>query len=285
VRRDELYGDSSDDGEAATADGEDAAALRAKLSAHVSRLISLDFLEQGFAAAGEDVDSSAPADGQGRPEGEFEFRLFASQGSAPKVILAPEGGPNTDGPGGFVVPHRPLSHYLAGEPNAEEKARFRSAAVSGEDVLARSKQRSWGLEIPWRVVKAVLTSKQLRALGESGLEVSAAAEDVADVAATVSSQTKKKRPGKKRRTATRVTTQAAKKKEEAERQRSISKEEHLKEKKKRLNREKKLKRRQKERDKKEAAKAGTIELGTADDDRAPPVGQGDSDDRQNSEIG
>lgn len=241
--------------------------MRAKLNARLSSLLGLDL----SAASGPPAAATAVAaqkDGveeqeedNDKQEEEFEFRLFStsSRSAAPaKVILTTSDDEDApQGEGGFTVPVRPMSYYVAGDPTPEQWARYRSVAVAGEDILLGARKRAWGLERPWRVIKWTATNKALAALstGKDTMNPTPS-EEHALVA-------KRKRPGKKRRIAARIKVKAEKEKREADEKFKLSKEEHLKEKKKRLNREKKLKRRAKEKEKKLAAKGdGEGEGGT-----------------------
>jgi len=256
----------------------DAAAVevaRAKLNEQLSRLLSFDIPDSTATFAPRQTsagasDSEQP-DREARQEGEFEFRLFSNDAAAAKVVLttADKAG-DPEGELQLVRP-RPLSHYVAGELTTAEKEIFAAASVSGEDIIKRSAQRAWGLEIPWRVTKITASRKALLALTKNAPEPipgrigsSAHNADPNTIDATVA-VTKRKRPGKKRRIALRTQDKIRRQKEaasekarnekaEADEKQKLTKDEHLKEKKKRLNRERKLKRRQKERDKKQSAK-------------------------------
>lgn len=276
MRRDELYGSSSDGGDDQSEHGVEDAEERARLNERLSSMLGLDLFAapepepvvpgQGPDAA-EDAhehDEGGSIAGECQVEGtheeEFEFRLFstaAGAASAPaKVVLsASDDEDAAKGDGAFVQPVRPQSYYLAGEATPEQQERYRWAAVTAEDVAAGASKRAWGLEKPWRVVKISLSSRKPPSRF-AGLVAGAttASEDAAG------DGSKRKRPGKKRRIAVRIKARAEKEKQEAARARreaeekqKISKEEHLLEKKKRLNREKKLKRRAKEKEKKLAA--------------------------------
>lgn len=271
MRRDELYGSSSDGGDDQSEHGVEDAEERARLNERLSSMLGLDLSApepaplpgQGPDAAdahghGEGTTVGDQADGN--HEEEFEFRLFstaAGAASAPaKVVLsASDDEDAARGDGAFVQPVRPESYYLAGEATPEQQERYRWAAVTAEDVVADASKRAWGLERPWRVVKISLSSRKPPST-TAGLVAGArtASGDTAEEGP------KRKRPGKKRRIAVRIKARAEKEKREAERARReaeekqrVSKEEHLLEKKKRLNREKKLKRRAKEKEKKLAA--------------------------------
>ncbi|KAK1826097.1 hypothetical protein QBC39DRAFT_398808 [Podospora conica] len=208
----------------------------ADLKSRLARLVALPPLTNA-----NDNDVSMP---DADPEEEFEFRLFSTSAPTQHINLAEE---VHHGP---AMSQRPVEFYVRGELTEEEKARFRAAAVSGEEVKIGAQGRAWGLEVPWRVVRVV------GAGGKKGRgKVDGAGErgDGGKVDQAGAGEAKgRKKPNKKRRIAMRIKLKAIKE-EEAKK---MSKEEHLKEKKKRLNREKKLKRRQKEKEKKKAAGQG-----------------------------
>ncbi|TPX09657.1 uncharacterized protein E0L32_009130 [Thyridium curvatum] len=266
VRREELYGNSSEED-----DGPHDEAQDAEARAQLARLLGLDV------SAGPDAAEAAeqPADGGAEQplaaaQEEFEFRLFSAPSAdapAPKVVISPdeEAAAAADGNAGSIVAGRPLEYYVVGEPTGQQRARYEFAAVSGDDVLRGATRRSWGLEVPWRVRRVVLSARQLRALREHGWgPAEAALGSHGPLGGGSGSSTmrdsderekkKKRRPGKKRRIALRVKDRAEKEKAAAAEKSKISKEEHLREKKKRLNREKKLKRRQKAKEQKLAGK-------------------------------
>lgn len=261
VRRDELYGSSSEDEGHSQAGAEEDAEVRAKLNERLSSLLGLDLSapvpapEQGP----ELQDVGGAADEAEKPEDEeeeFEFRLFStsSKTAAPvKVILTASDDEDADlGDGAFTVPERPISYYFAGEPTPEQLQMYRQSALAGDDILLGARKRAWGLERPWRIIRiGGGPTKSVRpaphsAKGSSGAVMKATAVTLSEDGARL----KRKRPGKKRRIATRIKTKAEKDKREAADKQKMTKEEHLKEKKKRLNREKKLKRRAKEREQK-----------------------------------
>lgn len=193
---------------------------------------------------------------------EFEFRLFST--SAPSKIVLPS-KEEEEGAGETVIADRPLSYYIRGELTPEQQEQFQAAAVTSQDIYSWAKQRAWGLEVPWRVKKIIVSVKGKGAEGAealygqpivTGTEVQQQQQETAG-GEQQQEKKKKKRLGKKGRIAFRIKEKARKEKEEAEQKEKMTKEEHLKEKKKRLNREKKLKRRQKEKEKKMAGKAGS----------------------------
>lgn len=241
VRRQDLYDSVSE--RDSTPEEEDGK-IRAELNARLASLLSLD-LQAAAGLEGEEeedefdgerqVDQWSPPD-----EAEFEFRLFSTSAPSQRVVLATGNDEEHKGP---AISSRPISFYLRGELSAEEKARFQFAAVTGAEVLAEAKKRAWGLEVPWRVTKIVVSTNYKR---EPKFQ-----------AATESLKTQgRKRPGKKKRIALRIKEKARKEALTAVEKQKMTKEEHLREKKKRLNRERKLKRRQKEKEKKLAAKGG-----------------------------
>lgn len=271
MRRDELYGSSSD-ADSNSQDGAEDAELRAKLNEQLSKLLGLDLPEPGpatvYGAEPDDVQMHGNAEEhEGKHEEEFEFRLFSttSKTAAPtKVVLSNSDDEGERGDGAFLIPTRPVTYYLAGEPTPEQREGYQHAAVTAEDIVAGAGKRAWGLERPWRVVKITVSSGKPPNGSRSVASATPVARDQADEGA------KRRRPGKKRRIAMRIKSKA----EKAQKEQKMSKEEHLKEKKKRLNREKKLKRKAKERQQRLAGKAngeggeGTQAGGSDTDDSA-----------------
>lgn len=205
---------------------------------------------------------SAEEDGAGE---EFAFRLFSSTAPAAKVVIPDddEGRPTGDG---AMDKRRPISYYITPEPTPRQREEFASAAVSGEDVLERAKQRCWGMEMPWRVTHVTAQEKL------KGVQGAAAPNRTGDD--EHESARKRKRPGKKKRITLRSREREAKKKAEEADKSKMSKEEHLKDKKKRLNRAKQLRRRAKAKDAKAAggtaAGGGEREVADADSESEGP---------------
>lgn len=270
VRREDLYNDDS----ASETDSRDEAVeneLRGKLNAQLSGLLGLELDLAAGPSNGEadDVQMTQPEDwnqaaattipaavktaaagGEEDPEElAFEFRLFRDEAPTHTVVIREnDDQAGAAGKGAFVVPKRPTSYYIAGDPDQASLDRFRRAALSADYILADAKRRRWGLEKPWRITHITITtaSRHHQGLDASASQVAAAPDGIA----------KRKRPGKKRRIILRVREKAKKEKEEAAKKTLVDKEEHLAAKKKRLNREKKLKRRAKEKEKKAAVAGG-----------------------------
>ncbi|KAL7816884.1 hypothetical protein V8C44DRAFT_321869 [Trichoderma aethiopicum] len=174
-------------------------------------------------------DDSTPIDEAGEAEDEgYAFRLFSTAGPAPKVVLEDYDKVVE----GKLLRGRPLSYYMATEVSPQKKHEYEVAAVSGEDVLARSKVRHWGLELPWKVTSIKIIRK-----ARPGKVASHAQSE------SEQQQAGRKRPGKKSRIAMRKKARAQAQAEEEAKKKMASKEEQIKEKKKRLNRLKKLRRR------------------------------------------
>ncbi|KAK4157650.1 hypothetical protein C8A00DRAFT_29496 [Chaetomidium leptoderma] len=247
VRREDLYDSSSDRHSSPERGNEEDAALRAKLNARLSNLLSLDLGGVPTPPAPANTNEALPEeDGEGQNDGEaeFEFRLFSSSTAAPKVVLASE---ENEAPyHGPALSQRPVSYYIRGELSPQERETIQSAAVTAQDIVAWAGQRAWGLEVPWRVTKITVTMGGRGSVdgGQRPLE-------------STTGKKSRTKPNKKRRIMLRKRDQAEKEAAAASEKQKTDKEEHLKEKKKRLNREKKLKRRQKEKEKKLAAKSGT----------------------------
>lgn len=215
-------------------DSEDDEEVRAQLQAQLARSLGLD-LDLGAQSATEpsqqppEQEQQQGEEEEEQGDQEYDFCLFAGPAPTTKVTLqADEDGPK--GPGG-IVSRRPTSYYLAARPSAAQLEELRAAAVTGDEVLARSGWRTWALEMPWRVTHITTPAK--------GVEAKPKMEDG-----------KRRRIGKKRRIALRTKERERKSKAEKEKEAKEAKEDHLKEKKKRLNRIKKLRKRQKERERK-----------------------------------
>ncbi|KAK1594886.1 uncharacterized protein LY79DRAFT_589028 [Colletotrichum navitas] len=234
VRREDL--DDSSEGEASGHDEQQDAELLAKLHARMAGMLDLSGIDQAPAVTAADEDA-VMAEGPGRdtqhddaPE-EFEFRLFTTTDPATKIALVDEDERALLGDGAMLR-GRPLSYYIAGEATPEARAEMAFAAVSGDEVLARARQRWWGMEMPWRVTRVP------GAAGKASKTATAAGEEETAAA-------RRRRPGKKKRVALRLRERERKKKDEEQERAKMSKEEALKEKKKRLNRLKKLRKRAK----------------------------------------
>ncbi|KAI1130941.1 hypothetical protein F5Y10DRAFT_99463 [Nemania abortiva] len=267
IRRKDLY-DSASSSEASS-DGEEEegkggrnlqaeSALHARLNAQLSGLLDLSFLvapaakaEQQPTPASTSAGSNAQEeDEQPADEEAFAFRLFRDEALTHTVVLTHDEDPAALGEGGFTVPSRPRSYYVASAPSAQKVAEYRSVAVSPEYVLADARRRRWGLEKPWRVIHV--------AASQSASE-STQKEDPIGQEKKGEEKKKRTRPGKKHRILLRVREKEAREREEAAKKKASEKEQHIQEKKKRLNREKKLKRRQKEREKKAEARVANTD--------------------------
>ncbi|KAM7204339.1 Fungal protein of unknown function (DUF2011) domain containing protein [Rhypophila sp. PSN 637] len=240
VRREDLFDTEST--RHSSPEEDEKAEIQAKLRAKLSNILTVDF-DQDQQQPEDETDPNGPQEETKPAEPEFEFRLF-STGPTQKVVLAPaeneKPGEYDENSGGIVEP-RPLSYYIRGELSPEQREQFASAAIDASEILKGARQRAWGLELPWRVVKITVSSSDKKGDDKPAVVVG-------------SGKTKggKKKLNKRGRIASRIKHKAALELEKAK----MTKEEHLKEKKKRLNREKKLKRRQKEREKKLAAGGG-----------------------------
>ncbi|KAF4592257.1 hypothetical protein GQ602_002556 [Ophiocordyceps camponoti-floridani] len=201
-------------------------------------------------SAGAATLSRALDPGDEAPD-EFEFRLFSTAGSVPKITLdieeRAEGESN-------IVAKRPPSYYLATDIPEQLRQEYRMACISGEDVVARSRCRSWGLELPWKVT-TITTVRNATPEDETAKESVANAKTA-----------NKKRPGKKTRIAQRRRGRAARDREQLAAKQEMDKSEHLKNKKMRLNRTKKLRRRAKDKEKRLAAVMGDAHGAGADDE-------------------
>ncbi|KAG5749471.1 hypothetical protein H9Q69_010832 [Fusarium xylarioides] len=263
VRREDL--DKSDDGaENWSVDGICDAELRAKLNAQIARSLGLEILAEpapdvamkdcSLTGSKESCDndigeSEAIPAARGDEEEEFVFRLFSKAPPSQKVVLEEDHGPTGDG---TFVSGRPLTYYVVKNVSAERKHEYTVAAVSGDQVLARSHGRAWGLEIPWKVTKLVINRK-----------ARADKKPQDEVAQT------KRRPGKKQRISLRKRAREMEERKAAEVKKLAEKEEHVKDKKKRMNRLKKLRKRAKAKGQKQALKEGDGDHDSSADSSGP----------------
>ncbi|KAF5657268.1 hypothetical protein FHETE_10531 [Fusarium heterosporum] len=248
VRREDLNG--SDDG--AEDDGIQDAELRAKLNAQMARSLGMDiYTEPAHDVAtkesrpernreskvsdddGDDDDDMVDVAGEDREE-EFAFRLFSKAPLTQKIVLEEDTGPT--GIGAFVH-GRPLSYYVVTNLPARQKQEYAVAAISGDQIRARSHDRAWGLELPWKVTSTSVT-RQANADGGTGEEATE----------------RRRRPGKKQRISLRKRAKAREEKEAADAKKMADKEEHIKDKKKRMNRLKKLRKKAKAKEQKQTSK-------------------------------
>ena len=217
-------------------------------------------------AANGDSDGESKSSDEGEGEDgdeeaeEFDFALFSTAGATAKVTLKDD---VFQGDGAFSR-HRPLSEFLVKDISEDLKAEYAFAALSPEEIVARSRQHYWALKFPWRVTHVTVHKK-----GDPPTVVSDPEEKL-----------KRRRPGKKRRVALRTRERARKTREEEKRKKAeekkeqeAEKEEHMKDKKKRLNRLKKLRRKAKDKEKKAGAKAEGDDGGLASGDESAGSGE------------
>ncbi|CAG7554566.1 unnamed protein product [Fusarium equiseti] len=250
VRREDL--NVSDDGENESDDGLQDSELRAKLHAQMARSLGLDIdmgltsdapMKESQSASRKetndkdtmdvDVDANEAVEEDDHEE-EFAFRLFSKAPATQKVVLEEDTGPTGTG---VFVSGRPLSYYVVTNVPAQRKQEYAIASISGDEVLARSGDRAWGLELPWKVTKLTISRK-------ANPDEKAEGEETRG----------RRRPGKKQRISLRKRAKAKEEKKAADAKKMAEKEEHIKDKKKRMNRLKKLRKRAKAREQKQTTK-------------------------------
>ncbi|KAJ9665450.1 hypothetical protein H2201_004528 [Coniosporium apollinis] len=184
-------------------------------------------------------------------EDELEFRLFA----APPTVATSglqrirlRSPPVDNAEASFVQLHRPPSYYFTGELSQAELELLESVAVSGDDVIKRSRSPWPGSTYAWKVTVVSATGKVRRNTAE---------EVQPDKAVS-----KRKRIGKKHRIALRKKAQAEAEKKAAATRTAAEREATEREKRTRRNRGKKVKKKEKEKAKKTAAKIGDVPVGT-----------------------
>ncbi|KAM0235816.1 hypothetical protein ACHAPO_005602 [Fusarium lateritium] len=234
VRREDL--NVSDDG---SDDGLQDAELRAKLHAQMAKSLGMDIdigpvssssmknLNSGNTKKTDDdeMDVDTNEEPEDDHEEAFVFRLFSKAPATQKVVLEEDTGPTGTG---VFVSGRPLSYYMVTDIPAQRKQEYAMASISGDEVLARSHNRAWGLELPWKVTKLTVSRK-------ASPDGKVKGDDVRG----------KRKPGKKQRISLRKRAKEKEEKEVAEAKKVADKEEQIKDKKKRMNRLKKLRKRAK----------------------------------------
>jgi len=182
---------------------------------------------------------------------ELEFRLFArpSTNDDKTITRIRVASPSLDdGHAGLVNPERPREYYFRDSLSPKAKGRLKIAAVSGEDVLARSCTKWPGCSLPWRVT-------MIPAIGK-----------LVQTADQTDATKKKTRKGKKTRIATRKKAVEDRERKEKEQEGAAEKELAERAKRAKRNREKKLKKRERDKATKAAARAAGENVAESSDD-------------------
>lgn len=188
---------------------------------------------------------------QGADEDELDFRLFANGPSSThpnpvdsiaKIRLqTPE---LSDREPGFVQPNRSADYYFSSPLSGLRKAQLEMAAVTGENLVARSKTPRPGSAYSWKVLHIPVSKAR-------GINLSPEVVTMqVRLQGTSSETTKRARPGKKARIKARIKLAAAKSREIERQKNAAEKELADREKRTRRNREKKVKKKAREKAKK-----------------------------------
>ena len=154
---------------------------------------------------------------------------------------------------GFVTPERPRSYYFHDSESNEEQISRSQVAVSGQDVVARSKSAWPGCAMPWRVAVVDASGRHISRLSS---------HDVVDNVNSAQ-QKRRRRAGKKRRIAIRTKLAAAKAVMAEAQKEAVEKEAAEREKRTRRNREKKIKKKERDKTKKAAVAEAASESALA----------------------
>lgn len=194
---------------------------------------------------------------QPEEEDELEFRLFApdtgkltTQDARTQVIRIRSPTPEDTDPG-FINPYRKQSFFFAGVPSAIQAEQYALAAVSGHDIVERSRSYWPGSRYEWKVTSWPLAGPKIK------LQTKVSPQS------TISDTTpaKRTRLGKKSRIRKRQALEVKRKKAESEMATKADKERAEREKRAKRNREKKLKKRARDKLK----KVGGMDDGEAND--------------------
>ncbi|TVY36962.1 hypothetical protein LOCC1_G008601 [Lachnellula occidentalis] len=262
VRRSDLYARSQS---SSPTPSEPDPELEAQLQARLASLYGSAF---DTSATTSTSNPSAVPNGKPQPDteaedepAEFEFRLFSSgkidETKPQKIVLEVE--EEETGEGSFLR-KRDATYYFAEKAVGEQKWKFESAALSGEEILDLAKRRAWGLEVPWRVTVLKTTGKSKNTRGGADTMVKAEA----------GGEIKRRRPGKKSRIILRQKKKKSDEIEEKKRRAEELKDETEREKRTRRNREKKVKKKMKEKAKKAKGAGAEVADGSgasSDDDQ------------------
>lgn len=210
-------------------------------------LAALDFV------APQTSNTDEPEGAEDADEG-LEFQLFAAPKTAGDAKHGPSGevhrirlrSPSLDPERvGFIRPDRRREYYFATPLSANE---LESAALSGEQILARARAPWPGMAYAWKVLRVPASGvpRETRLDAFRGL--------TGDVEAK-----KRTRPGKKCRVKRRKRLVASRAQREVERAAEEAREVAEREKRTRRNREKKVKRKAKERAKKDGVGGEAVE--------------------------
>lgn len=183
---------------------------------------------------------------------EVEFRLFARPSATndkTTTRIRIESPSLDDGPAGLINPERPREYYFRDGLSPEGEHRLKIAAVSGEDVLARSHTKWPGCSLPWRVTTILSNG--------TPIQYPSAQSDAAK---------RKTRKGKKTRIA--IRKKAVEERERKAKAEEGAAEKELAERAKRAkrNRDKKLKKRERDKAKKAAARTAGEDVAESSDD-------------------
>lgn len=173
-----------------------------------------------------------------------EFRLFAPSSAHPDGIVSRIRVKSPESTNELVIIPRPDSYYFASELSAAQNARFSYSAVSGDEVLSRSRTPWPGCHMPWRVITISSFGKVVQRLNKP---ISVGSEDGV--------QRKRKRKGKKARVA--IRKKMAADQERAAREGMSKGEREIQEKIKRAKRNHEKKVKQRERNKRKKAQVAT----------------------------
>jgi hypothetical protein len=198
----------------------------------------------------EFVDRKPENDGdaQFNSEAELEFCLFAPSAASQVQAKATVSKIRLDTPDpadltpSFVVPNRNMNYYFTGSLDFDERLNFEAAAISGQDVIARSHSHRPGSAYEWRVLRVNPTKKHLLALAKYN-----AVYPEPDAGTKPSKRT---RPGKSYRLKVRAKQAAERVQQEESKMAAEAREAAEREKRTRRNREKKMKKKNREKAKK-----------------------------------
>ncbi|KAF2427150.1 hypothetical protein EJ08DRAFT_663080 [Tothia fuscella] len=153
VRREELYSPTSS--RCSSPDPELQQLFRNRITS------SFEAIDHLACPTGPETDAQQIVD----EEEELDFRLFAPSSKAESSSNITKIRINSpvvdDRPPGLANPGRPRNYYFRDSLSPEAQEKINSAAISGDEVLARSKAPCPGCFLPWRVTTIAIAGISL----------------------------------------------------------------------------------------------------------------------------
>ena len=216
--------------------------------AAIERLKHLGELSLVSARATVEIDTQG-GDRLEDDDNELDFRMFATSNQADestslklgqKIRLRSRSVDNNNA--GFIQPQRDRGYYFAETTSATKRQQLEAAAVTGQNIIARSQSSRPGSTYVWKILHLPPSSVREPLRKQQSLVFSKLTDD--------GDRAKRKRPGKKYRIQLRTAQAALRKQRYTARAAAETKETAERDKRTRRNREKKVKKKMRDKAKK-----------------------------------